>query len=320
MPVLRKVKNRNYTVIDNNVFYNHVLSFKAKGILCQMLSLPDDWEYSIVGVSKLGGDGVASTKTGLQELCEYGYLERRQIRDEHGRIVDIQYYIYEVPNVDAALAYRKSLESRKNSKKSDSDKVSKKLTELVKNQDDSKIAKIFKSPESSENTSSQPQVDFLHVENRRQLNTNKINYNNKSIYKNSCDTSCENQKIESGKENPKAEIASTEKELSKRDKVFYETVREFNLESQVVETLKDFRDARKENGAPMTIRALKILCKKLISLSDNALTQQRILEESILHNWRSVYPLRPINDKVNNDDMMHADYDFEELEKSLTRN
>ena len=57
MPSFRKVKHSNFTVIDNCIFKDYSLSAKAKGILTQMLSLPDGWNYSIAGLTDLFSDG-----------------------------------------------------------------------------------------------------------------------------------------------------------------------------------------------------------------------------------------------------------------------
>ena len=47
MSVFRVEKNKGYTVMSNHHLRNHTLSLKAKGLLSQMLSLPDDWDYTL---------------------------------------------------------------------------------------------------------------------------------------------------------------------------------------------------------------------------------------------------------------------------------
>ena len=96
MAVFRVEKDKNYTVIANHMYYNHQLSWKAKGILSNMLSLPEDWDYSMEGLSKLASDGVASTRSALKELEAQGYLVIKP-QKERGKIVDWIYDIYEVP-------------------------------------------------------------------------------------------------------------------------------------------------------------------------------------------------------------------------------
>ena len=97
MGTFRVHKEDNFTIINNSVFRNKNLSWKAKGILAQMLSLPEEWDYSEAGLSKLAKDGITSTKSALKELEKEGYLFRSSVRDAKGHIVDVNYDIYESP-------------------------------------------------------------------------------------------------------------------------------------------------------------------------------------------------------------------------------
>ena len=56
MPVFRVDKSRDYTVLSNNIFKDRSLSAKAKGLLAEMLSLPENWDYTLVGLSQLFSD------------------------------------------------------------------------------------------------------------------------------------------------------------------------------------------------------------------------------------------------------------------------
>lgn len=93
-------KDKNFTIISNIIFKDTRLSFKAKGLLTTMLSCPDDWNYTIEGLTKLSKDGKASIRSALSELEEYGYLERKQLRDEKGTFTDTEYIVYEQPMFD----------------------------------------------------------------------------------------------------------------------------------------------------------------------------------------------------------------------------
>lgn len=90
-------KSKNFTVIDNHVFFDENLSWKAKGLLTQIFSLPPSWDYTEVGLTKLASDGLTSTRSALKELEEAGYLVRTRIRNQKGRIVDVHYDVYETP-------------------------------------------------------------------------------------------------------------------------------------------------------------------------------------------------------------------------------
>ena len=96
MPVLRKNKTHNYTVIDNHVFRNNDLSLKAKGLLCQMLSLPDDWDYSLEGLVALSSDGISSVRSALKELENQMYFKRRRLY-RNGKLSGVEYIISEEP-------------------------------------------------------------------------------------------------------------------------------------------------------------------------------------------------------------------------------
>lgn len=96
MSVLRKEKNSDFTVIDNAIFRNKELSLKAKGMLCQLLSLPDYWEFSVAGLAKLSTDGKSAVTSALNELEEAGYFRREQSRNK-GNFGGAVYVISEVP-------------------------------------------------------------------------------------------------------------------------------------------------------------------------------------------------------------------------------
>lgn len=99
MAVLRKEKKSDYTVIDNGIFKDKTLSMKAKGLLCQMLSLPDNWDYSIAGLVTLVNDGESAVRSALKELKDAGYFRREQVRKD-GKIAKIEYVISEIKNCE----------------------------------------------------------------------------------------------------------------------------------------------------------------------------------------------------------------------------
>ena len=87
MPVFRVSKNRDFTVIANSVFKDRRLSAKAKGILVEMLSLPENWDYTLKGLTTLFSDGIDSIRQGIKELEEKnGYIVRERKRDARGRL------------------------------------------------------------------------------------------------------------------------------------------------------------------------------------------------------------------------------------------
>lgn len=97
MPVFRIMKNTNYTVMSNYHLRDTRLSLKAVGLLSKMLSLAEEWNYTNRGLAKICKEGVDAVGSALRELEKAGYLERRQLRSESGKIQDTEYIIYEIP-------------------------------------------------------------------------------------------------------------------------------------------------------------------------------------------------------------------------------
>ena len=109
MAILRKEKRSNYTAIDNAIFRNYDLSLKAKGLLCQMLSLPDGWQFSVEGLTRLSTDGKSAVTSALNELQEAGYFYREQSRN-NGKMSSAVYVISEVPFAEKPSAENPSTE------------------------------------------------------------------------------------------------------------------------------------------------------------------------------------------------------------------
>lgn len=98
MAVFRIEKNRDYTVMSNHHLRNAGLSLKSKGLLSMMLSLPEDWNYITRGLAKICKEGTDSIGSALKELERAGYIVRNRLRDSKGKIVDVEYVIYETPH------------------------------------------------------------------------------------------------------------------------------------------------------------------------------------------------------------------------------
>ena len=96
--VFRRIKNNNYTVMCNHHLQNEHLSLKAMGLMSKLLSLPDDWNYSVRGIAAICKDGYESVRTAFLELEKEGYIVRRRIRDQQGHIIRTEYYILETPD------------------------------------------------------------------------------------------------------------------------------------------------------------------------------------------------------------------------------
>ena len=98
MSVFRVEKNKGYTVMSNHHLRNHTLSLKAKGLLSQMLSLPEDWDYTLQGLAQINKESIDAIREAVRELERAGYIERSRERDERGCLRGTVYTIYEQPH------------------------------------------------------------------------------------------------------------------------------------------------------------------------------------------------------------------------------
>ena len=97
MAVFRVERNKGYTVMSNHHLRNKDLSLKAKGLLSQMLSLPENWDYTLKGLSLINRESIDAIRTAVWELEKAGYITRQQNRDGKGKMADMIYTIYEQP-------------------------------------------------------------------------------------------------------------------------------------------------------------------------------------------------------------------------------
>lgn len=94
--VFRINKTKNYTVMSNCHLQDKNLSYKAKELLSCMLSLPDDWNYSVRGITAISKEGIKVINSILKELEENYYLKRIRKQENNGRFY-YEYNIYETP-------------------------------------------------------------------------------------------------------------------------------------------------------------------------------------------------------------------------------
>lgn len=95
MAVFRVHKTKDFTVMSNHHLRDKNLTLKAKGLLSVILSLPDDWKYSISGLAAICKEGTSAVKSALQELTDAGYVTVTKLypnQTETGRIE----YVYDI--------------------------------------------------------------------------------------------------------------------------------------------------------------------------------------------------------------------------------
>ena len=131
MSVFRINKTSDYTVMSNYHLREKNMSLKAKGLLSIMLSLPNDWDYSINGLATLSKDGKDSVMGALNELEEFGYLVRSRTINEKGQFLGYDYDIYENPNTENPNTVKPNTEkpTQLNTKRTN---VDKEITNILK--------------------------------------------------------------------------------------------------------------------------------------------------------------------------------------------
>lgn len=202
--VIRVVKNCNYTTLSNYHFRDKRLSWKAKGLLSTMLSLPDDWNYTIEGLASLSDDGIKSTNSGLSKLEKCGYLVRKQLRDDNGHFIAMEYTIFE-----------KSIMEEK-------DDPGQEITEPVVEE----VSPLCQNGQTAENTALSPlcqkrQTGKRQTEKGMLLNTNILNTKELSTYSSSSDPISSKSQVDEQNESRKKYLLDEEEEqrLRKRLKV-----------------------------------------------------------------------------------------------------
>ena len=97
MAVFRVERTQGYTVMSNYHLRDKSLSLKAKGLLSQMLSLPEDWDYTLSGLAVINRESKDAIRSAVNELEKAGYIKRRQTTDAGGKFSANEYVIHERP-------------------------------------------------------------------------------------------------------------------------------------------------------------------------------------------------------------------------------
>jgi len=92
-----KDKNNPYLVMDKRGLQDTRLSWKAKGILAYLLSLPNDWQIYLIELVKHCTDWRDSTMNGIKELESFWYITKKRVKDDKWQFSSVDYTIYEKP-------------------------------------------------------------------------------------------------------------------------------------------------------------------------------------------------------------------------------
>ena len=183
MAVFRVERTRDYTVMSNHHLKNRSLSLKAKGLLSVMLSLPDEWDYTLRGLAAISREGVDAIREAIRELEDAGYIVRSRGRNEKGQLSGTEYVIYEHPQ-QSADAPVLDIPTQEKSVVADKPKEESKATKHLDFNTSKTISESYEAPDSSgktpmwENpTLENPTLEKPTLENPTQLNTKRSKTN-----------------------------------------------------------------------------------------------------------------------------------------------
>ena len=174
--IFRTIKNKNYTVMSNHHLQNPNLSLKAMGLMSKILSLPEDWNYSVKGLAANCKDGYESVRTALLELEAEGYLIRRTIRGERGKIAGTEYVFRENPDMEIPEGEEFQNEKAITYNKEKVEKRKEESADMQSGENEQKKSPELENPiPVGKIQEESPESDFLSTGNQEQQNTNKQN-------------------------------------------------------------------------------------------------------------------------------------------------
>lgn len=178
MAILRN-HTQGFTIVNSDILKNPELKLKERGLLITLLSLPDNWEFSLEGLCMILPDGKASIRTSLQILEELGYIVRRRLRNEQGQLTGTEWEVYDVPlaseeNPEDVSEEKNSTSQAVNERKLPKKRGKKRTGKKVKKTPKCENRTLVKTTENRmvEPKSDFPTLDNPTLENRTQYNTN----------------------------------------------------------------------------------------------------------------------------------------------------
>lgn len=167
--IFRVPRRDNYTIMSNVHLRDPNLTWKARGLMSTILSFPPDWDYTLAGLATCAKDNIASTRTGVLELEDAGYLYRIQHRKPNGTWARMEFQVYEDPAQNPY--FKKETKSETSSENVSKNKTNRKSKDKTfKNDVDTQSQPVCDFPISVNPISEKPTS-----ENRTQLNTQGIN-------------------------------------------------------------------------------------------------------------------------------------------------
>ena len=225
MATFRVNKTSDYTVISNYHLKEKEMSLKAKGLLTLMLSLPENWDYSISGLASICSENETAIKTGLKELKKFGYLKISKIFPNKKRGNKKIEYVYEI--------FEKPLDKRQKEQTTEEQTLE---SQVVENQG------VENLPLESQAVENQGQLNTKEL-NTNKLNTNKLNTKEVSTkeyihVKNEFSRSYEDIKNKWIKIAHEYKLSGTQLKITeKRKRVINNLLKEYSLE-EVIQSME----------------------------------------------------------------------------------
>ena len=97
MSILKNKTQGNYVNVYKGIVMDRFLSLRDRGMLLTLLSLPDNWGFTIAGLAKILPDGKHAIKSSIETLQKAGYLSKEQSRSEAGVFGENIIEVYETP-------------------------------------------------------------------------------------------------------------------------------------------------------------------------------------------------------------------------------
>ena len=110
--ITRSKRKTPFVQIDKRALQDIRLSWKCKGLLSYLLSLPDNWQIYITELSKHSKCGRAATTSAMKELIKYGYIKRIEVRNEKGHFKGFDYTVYDYPKAENRISDKPKAENR----------------------------------------------------------------------------------------------------------------------------------------------------------------------------------------------------------------
>lgn len=258
--ILRE-KNTDYTIISNIILRDTSVSLKAKGLMAMVMSLPDDWDFSISGVLSIVKEKRDSIYSILSELKEKGYCKIVVTRNENGKITGTDYIFIEHPILES---------------------------DTPQSKDSSDISPLTEKPYTEK-----PYTEKPYTAKPTQLIKDRINYLNRIKERKKEKEKDEKEKEASDEPTLGLSVAEPLPELETPSKPDKKALDLSLVDADFLPIVEDWLDYKKERRETYKPRGFDAFYKRLVKLSGgNASKAREIIEQSKANNYAGIFPIK----------------------------